>query len=190
MGEAKRRKQSMSAPGLKLVSCFTNGSKSCDAHTLYLQIIPDGNVKSSSFLPIVKNASIVEAWKVSNLCSEVLAVSEHSFYGNTQEVKEKILESLIENHGLEREKMFLPVIKTWKVFCIKVADPRFPFGRFTIGKSLSEPLLTQRTDSTRCFSSYLMAAYIADFANDNQRQHSLSLSDIVRLEEEAKLLFN
>jgi hypothetical protein len=35
-----------------------------------------------------------------------------------------------------------------------------------------------------------MAAYIADFANNTEVRYSLSLQDIVRLEEEAKVLFN
>jgi hypothetical protein len=143
----------------------------------------------STCLPIVNNGSIVEAWKVSNCCDEVLSASEYSLYGTDKEVKDKIVQALIDNHRLEKEKMLLPVVKTWKIFCIQVADPRFPQRRFTIGKSLREPLITG-TDTIRCFTSYLMAAYIADFANKNQVSHSLSLATIVRLENEAKLLFN
>jgi hypothetical protein len=144
----------------------------------------------STCLPIVNNGSIVEAWKVSNCCDEVLSASEYSLYGTDKEVKDKIVQALIDNHRLEKEKMLLPVVKTWKIFCIQVADPRFPQRRFTIGKSLMEPLITQSTDTIRCFTPYLMAAYIADFANENQVNHSLSIQYIVRFEEEAKLLFN
>lgn len=116
MGKAKQRKQLMSIPGQKILSCFTNGSKSCDAHTLYLQMIPADKREKSSLLPIVKNSSIVEAWKVSNYCSEVLSASEYTFYGTDKEVKDEIVQALVKNHGIEKENMLIPVIKTWKIF--------------------------------------------------------------------------
>ena len=56
-----------------------------------------------------KNASVIKAWKVSKYCSQVLSASNHIFRGTDQEIREEVVETLTKSHGLEREKMLVPV---------------------------------------------------------------------------------
>jgi hypothetical protein len=174
MGEAKRRKKLDVNYGKTFsVECFIAASQFSDAHAIYLGI--KRGMDSEKRL-ITAHADIKDTWKILGYCQNILSKSSFAPAQDIDKITRKFCLDLMSTYGdypsddfhyrLINGKLKVinhPVKKTYKVFELRDCI-------FVIGKSPEEPFLIVDERNSRdvfLFSSYVTAAYVADYVNLN-----------------------
>ncbi|VXD17415.1 hypothetical protein PL8927_60020 [Planktothrix serta PCC 8927] len=170
MGEAKRRKKLDANYGKTFnLECFIAAAEFSDAHAVYLGIKRSRNSFEKRL--ISAHANINKAWEILGYCQNILSQSRFAPAQDNDEIIRKFCLDLISTYGdypsddatyeLRNGKIEVinpPVTKTYKV--IELGD-----YIFAIGKSPKEPFLI--SNDVVLFTSYVTAAYVADYINLN-----------------------
>ena len=214
MGRSRGRKISNWAVNHVKLSCHINKSNVSDAHTVYLSISRNQKIKLRR---LDSFASIVDAWQSLSQAKEVLAKFKYSWEQSDDEITQNFVRAVHNTFGVlsnddavyqmsgdtragmewiaqggdvfadtpppgvQIEIINPPVQKKYQVM---VLDSNTDL--FTVAQDSDKPLLTEG-ENILVYSSYVSAAYTADYANNNNKDF-LSAEEVRQLWYESNLL--
>ncbi|AFZ15696.1 hypothetical protein Cri9333_4940 (plasmid) [Crinalium epipsammum PCC 9333] len=197
MGQAKRRKQFEPDYGKPkiITGSFISVSDFSDAHAIYLGINRFGEIETRL---VSAHACIKSAWEKLGYCRDVLSTIKFTSWQTNNEINTIFLQNLVNLYGdyesddaiymLDNDviKTISPPVK--KLYTVSLAkrpefdvDYRTFYGNpddycfFTVIDESGKPISIFGDKEIHIFSSYVTAAYVADYCHEN-KTHQLSPS--------------
>ena len=198
MGQAKRRKQFDPEYGKPkiITGCFISVSSSSDAHAIYLGINRFGEIETRL---ISAHACIKSAFEKLGYCRDVLSNIKFTSWQTNNEICTIFLKHLVNLYGdyesddaiyvLDNDAIKTispPVKKLYTVLLTKAPefdiDYRTFYGNpddycfFTVIDESDKPIGIYNDKQIPIFSSYVTAAFVADYCHENKtNQLTISL---------------